>query len=38
VERRGGRVVTIPVVEGKSTTGIVERILAMHADAGTRGR
>ncbi len=26
VERSGGRVVTIPVVEGKSTTGILERI------------
>ena len=28
VEEVGGRVVTIPFVEGKSTTGIVERILA----------
>jgi D-beta-D-heptose 7-phosphate kinase/D-beta-D-heptose 1-phosphate adenosyltransferase len=28
VQRAGGRVVTIPFVEGKSTTGIVERILA----------
>ena len=26
VERSGGRVVTVPVVEGKSTTGILERI------------
>ena len=27
VERRGGRVVTIPLVEGSSTSGIIDRIL-----------
>ena len=35
VEKAGGRVVTIPVVEGKSTTGIVERILARLAPRST---
>ncbi len=29
VERRGGRVVTIPLVEGASTSGIIDRILEM---------
>jgi len=29
VERRGGRVVTIPLVEGSSTSGIIRRILEM---------
>jgi D-beta-D-heptose 7-phosphate kinase/D-beta-D-heptose 1-phosphate adenosyltransferase len=28
VEGRGGRVVTIPLIEGSSTTGIIQRILA----------
>ncbi|MDP4198507.1 MAG: D-glycero-beta-D-manno-heptose 1-phosphate adenylyltransferase [Bacteroidota bacterium] len=27
VEARGGRVITIPLLEGRSTTGVVERIL-----------
>ena len=28
VEAQGGRVVSVPLLEGKSTTGIIERILA----------
>ncbi|MGH7428682.1 MAG: D-glycero-beta-D-manno-heptose 1-phosphate adenylyltransferase, partial [Candidatus Methylomirabilaceae bacterium] len=28
VEERGGRVVTVPLVEGSSTTGLIQRILA----------
>jgi D-beta-D-heptose 7-phosphate kinase / D-beta-D-heptose 1-phosphate adenosyltransferase len=31
VESRGGRVVTIPLTEGRSTTGIVERIIERYA-------
>ncbi|NLW80571.1 MAG: D-glycero-beta-D-manno-heptose 1-phosphate adenylyltransferase [Desulfovibrionales bacterium] len=30
VEARGGRVLSIPLLEGYSTTGIIERILALH--------
>ena len=29
VERRGGRVVTVPLVEGASTSGIIDRVLEM---------
>jgi len=31
VEARGGKVVNVPVVEGQSTTGIIEKILEKYA-------
>jgi D-beta-D-heptose 7-phosphate kinase/D-beta-D-heptose 1-phosphate adenosyltransferase len=34
VEAWGGKVVALPLVEGHSTTGIVERVLARYRDAG----
>src|SRR5205085_530378 len=36
VERAGGRVLSLPFVEGTSTTGIIERIKAAVADEQTR--
>jgi rfaE bifunctional protein nucleotidyltransferase chain/domain len=33
VESWGGQVVALPLVEGKSTTGIVERVLARYGDS-----
>ena len=34
VEGWGGRVVALPVVEGKSTTGIIERVLMRYGNTG----
>src|SRR5947207_6750078 len=36
VEGWGGKVVALPLIEGKSTTGIVERVLARYGNSGKK--
>ncbi len=37
VEARGGKVVNVPFVDGQSTTGVIEKILAAYGEGGKVG-
>lgn len=38
VQARGGRVVNVPYIEGRSTTGMIEKIVTLYREQGGTGR